>query len=95
MKIAIIQIDDSYEAPSGTIHLGTDGWVVDRPEKLIIRTNLDLPKFIEKVAEQNAGILGNGELVFAVFNPDGSDVISTGMTGMKEYHGRLLFSPEE
>lgn len=95
MKIAVIQIDKSYEAPMGTLHLNSNGWVADRPEILKVRTNLPLGIFIEKVSEQHSGILGNGELVFAVFDPNGEDIESTGLTNVKEYQGRILFSPEE
>ena len=95
MKIAIIQIDDLYSVPPGTLHLGINGWVADQPERLRIHTNLSLGDFMNKVVEQNEGLLGQGELVFAVFDPEGKPVQSTGLAGVKEYIGRILFSPEE
>jgi len=92
MKIAVIQIEESYVAPAGTIHFGTNGWMADKPEKIRIHTNLPLPIFIEKLAEQSAGLLGEGELVLAVFDPEGQPV---SQIGVREYQGRILFSPEE
>jgi len=93
MKTAVILIDESYAAPPGTIHLGSGGWVVDKPERLKIQTNLPLEVFLGKIVEQNAGLLGEGELVLAVFEANGTPVGT--IVGVKEYQGHILFSPEE
>jgi hypothetical protein len=50
MKMLVTQIDESYAAPPGTLHLGSNGWVMDRPEKLKIRTNRSLKDFMQLVA---------------------------------------------
>jgi hypothetical protein len=89
MKMLVTQIDESYAAPPGTLHLGSNGWVMDRPEKLKIRTNRSLKDFMQLVADQCGGLLGEGELVFAVFDPKGCPC---GLTGVMEYEGRILFS---
>lgn len=93
MKIAIIKIDDTYEAPRGTLHLGTTGWIVDQPEKLKVRINVTPFEFMKRVAEQSAGLLGDGELVFALFDENGTQFGP--IPSMREYLGRILFSPEE
>jgi hypothetical protein len=95
MKIAVIQIDKTYKTPPGTLHLNSNGWVVDCPEILKVQTNLPLSTFVEKLSEQNHGILGEGELVLAVFDLEGETVKSAGLTNVKEYQGRILFSPEQ
>lgn len=91
MKIAVLLIDESYVVPPGTLHLGTSGWVFDRPEMLKIRINIPLGMFLEKLAQEHSGLLGEGELVFATLDDKGNQF----GPGLWEYLGRILFSPEE
>lgn len=92
LKLAVILIDESYSAPEGTLHLGSNGWLVDEPELLTFRTNQALEQLLERIAESSAGLLGPGELVLAVLSQDGTP---TALTGVLEYKGRVLFAPEQ
>lgn len=90
MKISIANINDAYVAPSGTLHLGTHGWIVDRPERLTVQTNLSLEEFANRVAGQNAGLLGDGELSLSVI---GELSIAASNPFIKVFQCRIMFYP--
>lgn len=91
MKTEIRKIE-TMDPPPGSVHLGRNGWVVDQPERLTIRANIDLQRFAENIATSNAGLLGEGKLVFAMFDLSGS---RTDQPGVTDYPGHIFFIPSE
>jgi hypothetical protein len=94
LKLAVIQINDMYSAPEGTWYLGAGGWQRDVPELLSLRTGGTLGQLLQQLAEDSGNSLGPGELVLAVYEPEGQDVSSDGVSGVREYKGMVMFSAD-
>ena len=92
MKSRVIQIEE-FSPPSDVLHLSPDGWRYEKPDKMTIRVNIPLKDFVEQVVVQHSNLLGEGELVFALFNTTG--IPSTHhFRATLDYIGHVIFIPE-
>ena len=92
MKMAAIEVDESYEFPKGVLHLGENGWAVDSPLRMKIGLVVPIPDFFAFMSDRFAGMLGEGELVMAIY---GIKEIPDQSMKTTEYDCRIMFLPDE
>ena len=93
IKTKIALINDGHEFSQESLFFGPLGWIVGKPERLSIHTNLSLEKFLEKLSVEQGGLLGNGELSLALYDTIAKPYPPN--PTLMVFDGFIVFTPEQ
>jgi hypothetical protein len=79
---------DDYTLPDDALCRSQNGWGKQLYRVTVVIQQGDMPQFLDRVWQQEGGLLGEGELVFITDQPEGEQA----PTG-RSYRGYLVFQP--